>query len=201
MSLIGRGATGAGQLDPFIAVKRARTGEDEQADHANEQRMFQFLENCSLIPYLIRCYYRRPEDKFLEFAPNGGIAMLPGARWHTSSQGFAISRLAGHSSLDEAASLAAAGLEQIGLVHGDSRPANMLLDVDWNMELSDLDRGVKIGEEIAVLTEPFGRLLDKEDGGGAGNYGKAGARTVTFAIYVVTSLMRLNLGAEISLSP
>ena len=63
--------------------------------------------------------------------------------------------------MDEAASLAAAGLEQIGLVHGDSRPANMLLDVDWNMELSDLDRGVKIGEEIAVLTEPFGRLLDK----------------------------------------
>ncbi len=77
MSLIGRGATGAGQLDPFIAVKRARTGEDEQADHANEQRMSQFLENCSLIPYLIQCYYRRPEDKFLEFAPNGCIAMLP----------------------------------------------------------------------------------------------------------------------------
>ena len=78
--------------------------------------------------------------------------------------------------------LAAAGLEQIGLCHGDIRPGNMLLDANRDLKLSDLDRAVKIGEDVAALSEPFGRLLDKEDGEGAGTYGKAGARTETFAI-------------------
>jgi hypothetical protein len=64
------------QLNAFIAVKRARLGEDEEADHANEQRNFKFLENYSPIPYLIRCYYRTPKDTFLELTPNGSIAML-----------------------------------------------------------------------------------------------------------------------------
>jgi hypothetical protein len=37
MSLLGRGATGTVyQLNVFIAVKRARREEDEQANHANE---------------------------------------------------------------------------------------------------------------------------------------------------------------------
>lgn len=37
MSLIGRGATGTVyQLNASIAVKRARLGEDEESDHANE---------------------------------------------------------------------------------------------------------------------------------------------------------------------
>jgi hypothetical protein len=77
MSLLGRGATGTVyQLNAFIAVKRARTGEDEQADHANEQKVFQFLENYPPIPYLTRCFYRRPNDTFIELAPNGSVAML-----------------------------------------------------------------------------------------------------------------------------
>jgi hypothetical protein len=46
MSLLGR------ELNGFIAVKRARIGEDERADHANEQKMFQLLENYPPIPYL-----------------------------------------------------------------------------------------------------------------------------------------------------
>jgi hypothetical protein len=77
MSLLGRGATGTVyQLNAFVAVKRARTGDDEQADHANEQKMFQLLETNRPLPYLIRCYYRRPSDTFLELAPNGSVATL-----------------------------------------------------------------------------------------------------------------------------
>lgn len=77
MSLIGRGVTGSVyQLNAFIAVKRARKGEDEQTDQANEQKIFQVLERHSPIPYLFRCYYQRPNDTFLEFAPNGCIATL-----------------------------------------------------------------------------------------------------------------------------
>jgi serine/threonine protein kinase len=202
MSLIGRGATGAVyQLNAFIAVKRARTGEDEQADHANEQKIFQTLEKYSPIPYLIRCYYQRPQDTFLEFAPNGCIATLlnqyqerDGTQVLKVSQSLDLQNI--HRWMRQLC-LAAAGLEQTGLAHGDIRPGNMLLNADRNLKLSDLDRGMKIGEEIAVLTGPFGRLLNKEDSGGAGTYGKAGARTETFAIgsvyytlLVGTSLMR-----------
>lgn len=91
MSLIGRGATGAVyQLSAFIAVKRARTGEDGKADYANEQRVFQFLENWSPIPYLIRCYYLRPKDTFLEFVPNGCIAMLLSQHQERDSHGTQV---------------------------------------------------------------------------------------------------------------
>lgn len=58
----------------------------------------------------------------------------------------------------------------------------MLLDSHRNLKLSDLDRAMEIGKEIAVLTEQFGRLLSEEDGGGHGSYGKAGARAEAFAI-------------------
>ena len=147
MSLIGRGATGTGyQLNAFIAMKRARTGEDEQADHANEQRMFQYLENCPPIPYLIRCYYWRPNDTFLEFTPNGSIAMLLNQYQERERNGIQVLKVL--QTLDSQdirrwmrqLCLAAAGLERIGLLHGDIRPGNMLLDVDWNLKLSDLDR-------------------------------------------------------------
>ena len=189
MSLIGLGATGVVyQLNALIVVKRARTGENEQIDHANEQRIFQFLENCSSIPYLVRCYYRRSNDTFLEFAPNRCVAMLLSQYQERDSHGTQVLKVSQTLDLQDVhrwmkqLCLAAAGLERIGLVHGDIRPGNMLLDADWNLKLSDLDRGMKVGEDVAVLTEPFGRLLDKEDRGGLGTYGKAGARTETFAI-------------------
>jgi hypothetical protein len=48
--------------------------------------------------------------------------------------------------------------------------------------LCDIGRTIKIGEDISVVTEPFGWLLNKKEGKGAGTYGKACARTETFAI-------------------
>lgn len=195
MTLVGRGATGAVyQITASIAVKRARTGEDEQTDHAHEQKIFRILENHSPIPYLIRCHYQRPQDTFLEFAANGCMATL----LNRSQERDGV-RVLGVSQLLDSQDvlrwmrqlcLAAAGLEEIGLAHGDIRPGNMLLDADWNLKLCDLDRAMDVGEDIMVLTEPFGRLLNQEEdgrggggeGGVAGTYGKAGARTETFAI-------------------
>ena len=56
------------------------------------------------------------------------------------------------------------------------------LHLEGSLHRSDIDRAMKIGERIAVMTEPFGRLLGKEDGEGADGYGSAGARTETFSI-------------------
>ncbi|KAL2166325.1 hypothetical protein VTG60DRAFT_2932 [Thermothelomyces hinnuleus] len=49
-------------------------------------------------------------------------------------------------------------LERLGLVHGDLRPANILLDVDENVQLGDFDATVRPGEELVVASEPFCKL-------------------------------------------
>ena len=193
MSLIGRGTTGSVyKLNDFIAVKRARVGVEEEADHANEQRLFTFLENHPPIPYLIRCYYQIPGDTFLELAPLGSIAMLLSGYQERHPHGvhrvLEISQLLDSQEINpwmRQLCLSAAGLERVGLCHGDIRPGNMLLDANRDLKLSDLDRGMKIGENIDVLTDPFGRLLAEGDGAGAGTYGKAGARTEIFSIGTV----------------
>ena len=189
MSLIGRGAPGTVyKRNDFVAVKWARKGVEAEADHANEQRIFTFLENHPPIPYLIRCYYQIPRDTFLELAPLGSIAMLLSRyqkRHPHGAQVLEISQLLDSQEINRwmrQLCLTAAGLERIGLCHGDIRPGNMLLDANRDLKLSDLDRGMKIGEDIEVLTEPFGRLLAEGDGAGAGSYGKAGARTEIFSI-------------------
>lgn len=188
MSLLGRGATGTVyQLNAFIAVKRARVGEEEEADHANEQRNFIFLGKYPPIPYIIRCYHLIPKDTFLELAPNGCIAMLLNKYQKRDSRGtvLEISQALNSREINRwmrQLCIAAAGLERVGFCHGDIRPGNMLLDANRDLKLSDLDRGMKIGEDIEVLTEPFGRLLAEGEGAGAGTYGKAGARTEIFSI-------------------
>jgi len=73
-------------------------------------------------------------------------------------------------------------LERIELVHEDICSKNMLLNANQDLKLSDLDREVKIGEDIIVLIESFGRLLGEKDGVDVGTYGKAGARIETFVI-------------------
>ena len=66
--------------------------------------------------------------------------------------------------------------------HGDLHPGNILFDGQWNLLLSDFDRSVQIGNDLEVASESFARLLGKEDEYGNRTYGKAGARTETFAV-------------------
>ena len=48
--------------------------------------------------------------------------------------------------------------EQLGYVHGDIRPANILLDTMGNIKLGDFDATVKKGEELLAASEPFCKL-------------------------------------------
>ncbi|KAG6066960.1 hypothetical protein E4U32_004855 [Claviceps aff. humidiphila group G2b] len=49
-------------------------------------------------------------------------------------------------------------IEGLGFVHGDLRPANILLTADDNIRLADLDASVKIDEQLEAASEPFFRL-------------------------------------------
>jgi serine/threonine protein kinase len=190
--MLALGATGTVyQLNDFVVVKRAREGEDEESDHANEQKVFEFLEAHLPIPYLIRCIHRVHNNTFLELAPNGSLAMLLNKYQTRNKAVFSGSQVLAISQTPALENTGrwmgqlcrvAAGLERVGLAHGDIRPGNILFNSAWNLRLNDLDRAVKIGEDLAAVSEPFGRLLSKKDGKGAGTYGKAGARTETFAI-------------------
>lgn len=73
-------------------------------------------------------------------------------------------------------------LERIELVYEDIRSKNMLLNANQDLKLSDLDREVKIDENIIVLIKLFGRLLGEKDDVDVGTYDKAGARIETFVI-------------------
>jgi len=53
---------------------------------------------------------------------------------------------------------AIAWLERLGLVHGDLRPANILLDANDNIQLSDFDATVEPGAELTVASEPFCKM-------------------------------------------
>ena len=125
-------------------------------------------------------------DTFLELVPNRClVTLLNEYQIRNGSQVLEVTQLLDikitHRWMRQLC-LAVAGLKQIGLAHSDIRPGNMLLDADWNLKLSDFDRTLKIGEDIPVLSDPFERLLNKEDDGDAGTYGEAGARTECFAI-------------------
>lgn len=86
---------------------------------------------------------------------------------------------------------AAAWLESIGLVQGDIRPPNILLDADGHVKLCDFHRAVRIGAQLDAGTEPFAQLLGDEDGHDRGTYGKAGPRTEPFAFnFVLYSMTR-----------
>jgi serine/threonine protein kinase len=200
MPLLGRGATGlVYKVTDTMVVKLARKGADEQKGHANEQRMFEMIEeNPGKIPYLIECHHRTPHVTFLQFASGGDLAVLLNKYQKRDEQNgwkvLEITQALDSQDIDrwmEQLCDVAATLERLGLAHNDIRPGNMLLDAERNLKLADLDRGTKVGEDIQVLTEPFGRLLNKSEGIDAGSYGKAGARTEIFAIgSVFYSLLR-----------
>lgn len=174
------------RLTPFVAVKRARNGRDEEIDHVHEQKVFEILEKHDRIPFLIESFYRTPMNTFLELADQGSVALH--LNRYQQRLGAQVLRVTDHLQPQTILRwmaqlcLAVAGLERIGLTHGDIRPHNMLLDNHCNLRLSDFDRAIGIGEDIIVLTEPFGRLLHHGENGISGTYGKAGARTENFAI-------------------
>lgn len=49
-------------------------------------------------------------------------------------------------------------LEELGFVHGDLRPANILLDREETVKLSDFNASVELGRQLLVATDPFCKL-------------------------------------------
>lgn len=138
--------------------------------------------------YLIRCICRVSHNTLLEFASDGSLADLLN-KYQTRDEATRYMQVLTFSQLlplEDARRWmrqlyrAAVGMEEAGMAHSDIRLDNNPFGREWNPRLSDLDRSVPIGDDLKVVSEPFGQLLSKSDGRGAGTYGKAAARTEPF---------------------
>ncbi|PVH91296.1 hypothetical protein DM02DRAFT_678158 [Periconia macrospinosa] len=174
------------KLNDFVVMKVPR--DPAEPDHATEQRIFDIFERYPAHPNLVRSFLRIPGKTFLERLPGGDLASLLRAqqtRDTSTQQVLVVAKVPSPERtlwwMRELTS-AAAWLERIGLVHGDIRPPNILIDAEGHIKLCDFDRVVKIGERLDAGTEPFARLLGDEGGRDRGTYGKAGPRTEQFAI-------------------
>lgn len=76
---------------------------------------------------------------------------------------------------------AIAWLESLGLVQGDLRPSNLLLDKDDHLKLADFDSHANIGSRNLGLAPPWARVLGKEGGKFEGSFGLYGPRSEQFA--------------------
>jgi len=157
--------------DIVLKVPRLQKKDAIQA-HDSEQRAFEILERYGRSPYLIPCIYRASNATFIlrcvrtfkDVIDRGGYEMQDVYRW--------IGQLSG----------GAAFIKLHNLGHCDLRPDNLGVDKAGNLRIIDFGSALPIGQRLPVGTEPFARMLSREDGKGAGSYGWVGAYTECFAI-------------------
>ena len=171
--LLGMGAYGLiYKLSDLVVVKIPRRKiEDAEEEFANEQKMFKILDRKS--PYIIPCIYQTPSATFMLRAVRD-LRDVISSKIYSYVQRKVVrwmGQLCG----------GAAFMEKQGYAHGDLRPDNLLIDQNGNLRIHDLGSSLPVGNQLPVATEPFGRLLSKEEGKGRG-YGLAGPYTENFAI-------------------
>ncbi|KAG6288346.1 hypothetical protein E4U09_005631 [Claviceps aff. purpurea] len=97
-------------------------------------------------PNIVRCILSIPEGFFMERMEANLQTRL--------DQDYAPSNRTKARWITQLAS-ALSWIEGLGFVHGDLRPANILLTVNDNIRLADFDMSVKIGEQRQATMEPF----------------------------------------------
>ncbi|KAJ6784539.1 hypothetical protein PWT90_06757 [Aphanocladium album] len=90
---------------------------------------------------------------------------------------------------------AIAWLESLGLVHGDLRPANILLDRDDHIKLADFDSVATMGSMNPGNCAPWARLRGCDGGEQAGSFGLYDAWSEQFAFASI--LYNLTTGTEL----
>ncbi|KAG6007059.1 hypothetical protein E4U21_006419 [Claviceps maximensis] len=195
------------QLSDAIAVKKRLAEDEDEGELINEQNVFAEMKSQPLSPYIVHHFYNTEVAIFMEYMPGGCLAQLLHDRLIREDGPF--SKVLGVKLLTaerdclrwmRQISAAAAWIEELGLAHGDIRPANILLSSAFNVKLADFGRTRKIGT-LQLLTEPYARplaldpkLLDEEEyeeqKRTGYTHGRVGCRTEQFAIgsvlYVLT---------------
>ncbi|EJP65022.1 Serine/threonine-protein kinase Sgk1 [Beauveria bassiana] len=158
---IGKGATGwVFEVAPGITLKYLCTGRDDEFRRENE--MYELIERSSPPPYFVQSFLRLPYAHFMQSFPDCLDLRLRSNRRQDPKtlECFEVLRLEPTAKIEQWAaelSSALAWLESLGLVQGDLRPSNILLDRDNNdhLKLVDFDSCAKIGDRDPGLPPPW----------------------------------------------
>lgn len=182
---IAKGATGwVFEAAPGIAIKYSVRGRLDAFQIENE--IYDLIEQSRPPPYFIRSFLRLPGINFMQLMVDSLDARLQRNQRRDLKNDICLEvrRLEPTKKIEQWAvelSGALAWLESLGLVQGDLRPTNLLLDSDDHLKLADFDSSCRIGAENMGLAPPWSRVLGQESGGLYGTYGLYGAQSEQFA--------------------
>ena len=181
---VSKGATGwVFEAAPGIAIKYFVRGRLDEFQVENGT--YDLIERNDPPPLFIRSFLRLPGLNFMQLMVDSLDARLQRNQRRDLQKHVCLEvlRLEPTPKIEQWAaelSEALAWLESLGLVQGDLRPANLLLDNDDHLKLADFDSSCKIGAENLGLAPPWSRVLGKESGKSYGTYGLYGAQSEQF---------------------
>ncbi|UNI18581.1 hypothetical protein JDV02_004839 [Purpureocillium takamizusanense] len=193
LRFISRGATSwVYRVEQDLVLKIARDRATNAFKHENT--IYDELEQHGPCPYLLQSILRLPRLNFLPVMGWGSLEQLIKNSQRRGSGGeidvlHTVSQTQAEQWAMEMAG-AMAWLESMGYVHGDLRPANMLIDDTDHVKLADFDSVCRIGSPCPGSAPPWARVLGDEAGPDKGTFGTNGPRTEQFAfgsiLYTIT---------------
>lgn len=182
---ISRGAAGyIYQINEFTVVKLARPEASDEFN--NEIAVFDVFQKQESSPYVIQTFFCNPKAIFLPFLPGGSLEdRLRSNQIREDDIFVRVVRTERAELIEQWTMELAAGsawVESLGYIHGDLRPANLLLDAEGHLRLADFGWAEKIGTPASGNGPPWARLLGSEAGDKKGTWGLNGPRLEQFAI-------------------
>lgn len=187
---LSRGAVGwVYRINERIVLKYAREPGCEA--FARENRTYDLFAEHTPCPFVVQSFLRLQDANFLAYMSGGSLEDRLRSRQIRDEDSGKVLRV------EEKEPLALVGrwlrelcgavvwLESLGLIHGDLRPSNMLLDASSHLKLADFDCVEGIGEPSSGNGAPWARVLGEDaDAAGAqrGSFGMNGSRIEQFAI-------------------
>lgn len=193
-TLISLGAIGyVSKVNDRIVVKTLRNDTDKYIckQFLAEIKNYDLLESQHLLcPDISRSFLRVPNANFMALCSGGNLFMRlqeHQLRDPDEPSGRLVKTRAKESTqlVDQwimELSNASAWLESLDYAHTDIRPANLILDGDDHLKLTDFDSMEKIGTRALGCSPPWARCLGTEAGDLCGTFGDNGARYESFAI-------------------
>ncbi|KAI0097274.1 kinase-like protein [Nemania sp. FL0031] len=179
---ISKGGSGSVyKITKKIALKFAVSSNSEEFN--TENATYDLLEKHPPCPYVIQAFYRTGDYIFLPLLSCGTL-------WHRMRRNqkvdgltvLAVLRIEDRRLIERwTAELCAAvaWLDTLGIVHGDLRPTNILLDDKDHMKLTDFDCVQKVGTPFLGICAPWARIRPES---GERGYGVCGPEIVQFAV-------------------
>lgn len=182
---ISRGAAGyIYQINEFTVVKRARPQASDEFN--NEIAVYDVFQKQEPSPYVMQSFFCIPEAIFLPFLSGGSLQdRLRGNQLRQDDIFVRVVRTERMELIEQWTMEIAAGsawVESLGYAHGDLRPANLLLDAEGHLRLTDFGCAERIGTPASGNGPPWARLLGSEAGDSKGTWGPNGPRLEQFAI-------------------